>query len=316
MADTLHPRNRHRGGLDFPLLVAALPALAAHVAKNEWGNETIDFADPAAVKLLNAALLKQYYGVANWSLPDGALCPSVPGRADLIHCAADLLAASNGGAVPRGPHVRILDIGVGANAVYPLIGRAEYGWRFLGTDIDPAALACAKRIIDSNPALRGSIELRLQPAPANVLAGVFRTGELFDLTLCNPPFHASAEEAEEGARRKWQKLGKAGPAQARPKLNFGGLGHELWYPGGELAFVRTLVAESAPLAARCLWFTSLVSKSKNLAAIHAAVRQAGAVATQTIEMKQGQKTSRLVAWSFLAAPQHASWRAARWVAAI
>ena len=312
--ESLHPRNRHRGGLDFPRLIARRPGLLRFVSINQWGNQSLDFADPEAQRALSAALLAEFYGVARWELPHGWLCPSIPGRADTIHTLADLLASCNGGAIPRGERVCALDVGVGANCIYPLIGNAEYGWRFVGTDVDPAALAVAARIVEGEPRLRGAIELRLQAAPERILEGVLRLAERFDLTLCNPPFHASAREAEEGSRRKWKNLGRAGAPGQRPALNFGGRSAELWCPGGERAFVRRLIAESAQARDRCFWFTSLVSKSKNLPAIQAALKQAGVVESRTIEMTQGQKTSRLVAWTFLEPRQREEWRARRWQA--
>ena len=303
---TLHPRNRHRGGLDFPRLVAASPPLAPFVFTNPFGNQTIDFADPGAVKALNVALLAVFYRVA-WSLPDSRLCPSVPGRADYVHFAADLLAEANGGAVPRGSQVRVLDVGTGASGVYALIGHAEYGWRFTGSDIDREALASVNRIVQANPALRGAIEVILQPSATKVLEGVLLPGSRFDLTLCNPPFHSSAEEAAEGSRRKWRNLGRGGKQGARPVRNFGGSGAELWCPGGERAFVCRMIAESAGLRDWCLWFTSLVSKRENLPAIQRALQQVGAVEKRTVEMKQGQKTSRMVAWTFHAAREREQW---------
>jgi 23S rRNA (adenine1618-N6)-methyltransferase len=286
--ETLHPRNRHRGGLDFKLLTAARPELSRFVAVNQWGNESINFADPAAVKSLNAALLKQFYGVANWDIPPGYLCPSVPGRADYLHYLADLLAID--GVIPRGPAVRALDIGVGANCVYPLIGAHEYGWSFVGTDTDPRAIASASRILESNPGLR--LELRLQPSPAKML--LLKPGETFAVTLCNPPFHDSPEAAAEGTRRKWKNLGETN----RAVLNFGGGGAELWYPGGESRFIRKLIDESARAAVSCRWFTTLVSKSANLPAIKRALAAVRVRESRFVEMKQGQKTSRIAAWRF------------------
>jgi 23S rRNA (adenine1618-N6)-methyltransferase len=53
--------------------------------------------------------------------------------------------------------VRVLDIGVGANCVYPLIGHAEYGWRFLGVDIDEAALANAQANFEQKSGVDRSI---------------------------------------------------------------------------------------------------------------------------------------------------------------
>ncbi len=307
--ETLHPRNRHRGGLDFARLSRACPALKPHISTNQWGNEAIDFANPAAQRLLNAALLKEYYGVGHWDLPEGALCPSIPGRADYIHCLADLLAESNRTSIPRGQQVRALDIGVGASCVYPLIGHAEYGWRFLGTDIDARALSSAQQIVDSNAGLKGQIELRLQPSLAKILGGILQRDELFDLTLCNPPFHGSPAEAEVSAKRKWSRLGKDARNGGRPTLNYGGQDRELWCPGGELAFVRKLIAESVPLAKRCLWFTSLISKSDHLRPLRAALTLAHVVESRTVEMKAGQKTSRLLAWTYLTPAEREAWRA-------
>lgn len=303
----LHPRNRHQGRYDFPALVAACPELAAFVARNAHGDDSIDFADPAAVRTLNRALLKQVYGVGQWDIPPGYLCPPVPGRADYLHCLADLLAGDNGGVIPRGPVIRALDIGVGANCVYPLIGQAEYGWRFVGVDIDREALRNAQAIIDANDGLAQRISLCRQPSADAIFGQVLRDDDRFELSLCNPPFHASPEEASAGSRRKWQNLGKGARAGAAPALNFGGRHAELWCPGGEEAFVCRMVAESAHIPGRCLWFSSLVSRSASLPAVYRALKRAGVRDSRTIDMAQGQKKSRLVAWTYLEPVQRADW---------
>ena len=204
----------------------------------------------------------------------------------------------------------MLDIGVGASCVYPLIGHSQYGWRFLGSDIDPVALAGAKEILAANPGLAQAIQLRRQ-RPGQILEGLLEAGEYFALTLCNPPFHSSLAEAREGSERKWRNLGRepaASPAGASaPVLNFGGQGSELWCPGGEAGFIRRLVLESAALADRCLWFTTLVSREAHLAGVYAVLTSAGAQERWTIPMAQGQKKSRLVAWTFLDETQRNLW---------
>lgn len=299
----LHPRNRHAGGYDFPRLAAACPSLGPFLRRTPHGGLSIDFADPAAVKALNQALLQTAYGL-RWDLPPGYLCPPIPGRADYLHHLADLLAESAGGALPRGPSVRVLDVGVGANAIYPLLGHREYGWRFVGSDLDGTALASAARILAANPGLDQAIVLRRQTDPAAIFAGVVDPGERFDLTLCNPPFHASLREAREAAQAKWRKLGRGSAGAAR---NFGGQGAELWCEGGEAGFIRRMIAESAALGGRVRWFTTLVSSSRNLPAVHRALRQAGVRDFRTVPMAQGQKQSRFVAWTFLAPEALAAW---------
>lgn len=308
----LHPRNRHQGRYDFPALIETSPELTAFVIINPYGKESIDFANPAAVKVFNRALLKRFYGINHWDIPADYLCPPIPGRADYLHYLADLLASSNGGEIPRGAQVRALDIGVGANCIYPLLGNREYGWQFLGSDIDASAIASAKAIVQSNPGLASAIELRQQQDAGHIFQGLLHCDERFDLSLCNPPFHASAEEASSGSKRKWRNLGKLDPKRKLPVLNFGGQAAELWCQGGEAAFVSRLIAESALHAQQVFWFSSLISKASNLPGVYAALKKAGALEVRTVEMAQGQKQSRFVAWTFLTPQQRQDWRQERW----
>lgn len=303
---TLHPRNRHRGRYDFAQLVEAWPALKEFVVANPFdANEsTIDFANPAAVMALNSALLKSFYAIDSWSIPTGYLCPPIPGRADYVHHAADLLAQDYNGIIPRGVAIRVLDVGVGANCIYPLIGHHEYGWHFVGSDTDAAALSSAQQIVDANCGLAAAITLRQQALPQKIFEGIITLDERFDFVMCNPPFHASAREAEAGATRKWKNLRKAGKTNkadkpdSNPTLNFGGQATELWCEGGEAGFVSRMVAESATWQAQVQWFSALVSSENNLPAIYAALKEVNARKVNTIDMAQGNKKSRIVAWRF------------------
>jgi 23S rRNA (adenine1618-N6)-methyltransferase len=294
---TFHPRNRHQGRYDFPQLLKSSPELSRFVILNPHGKQSIDFANPEAVRVFNRALLKALYGIAHWDIPAGYLCPPIPGRADYLHALADLLAAGQGGEIPRGAAVRVLDIGTGANCIYPLLGHSDYRWHFVGSDIDPVALASAQAIVQAN-GLGKAITLRLQSDPRRILQGLLAAEERFDLAMCNPPFHASLDEATRGSQRKWRALGKADPKRKLPVLNFGGQNSELWCEGGEIRFVSQLIAESALVPQQVQWFSSLVSKASNLPAIEAALRKAGVKRQRVIEMGQGQKVSRLVAWSY------------------
>ncbi len=309
--ESLHPRSRHRGRYDFPQLIRSSPELAAFVAPNQHGDAAaIDFANPAAVKALNRALLKQFYGVQHWDIPAGYLCPPIPGRADYIHYLADLLGTANEGVIPTGKRVRVLDVGVGASCIYPIIGHREYGWRFVGTDVDPVAIRVARQIVASNSGLAGTVELRQQPVATDIFSGVVNPREVFDLTMCNPPFHGSQAEAEAASRRKEHHLGTGqGP---QPVRNFGGHATELWYPGGEGTFLWRMAEESALIRGNCFWFTTLISKKETLPGLYKSLKKLGAVEVRTIGMAQGQKSSRLVAWTFLDAAQQQAWRTKRW----
>ncbi|MES2568014.1 MAG: 23S rRNA (adenine(1618)-N(6))-methyltransferase RlmF [Bacteroidota bacterium] len=306
---TLHPRNKHQDRYNFEHLFTACPDLKPFVSVNQYNIETIDFTNPKAVKILNKALLKHFYKIEHWDIPENYLCPPIPGRADYIHNIADLLASSNGGIIPNGKAVQVLDIGVGANCIYPLIGHQEYGWNFIGTDIDTLALKVAKQIVSSNN-LTDSIDVRIQKDSSSIFKNILKPNEIVDITLSNPPFHSSAAEAQSGTERKWKNLKQK--QNSKPLLNFGGQNAELWCKGGEVTFIKKMIEESVLFSKSSLWFTSLVSKSENLPAIYSALKKVEAVSIKTINMSQGNKTSRLVAWSFMNETQHIQWSLNRW----
>lgn len=303
---SLHPRNLHQGRYNFKELISACPELKKYVK-----DDTINFADPNAVKLLNKAILDFFYGVKYWDIPPLHLCPPIPGRADYIHYAADLLSKNNHGIIPRGKNISVLDIGIGANCVYPLIGAHQYGWSFIGTDIDSKSLASVKKILDSNPFHANLIQTRLQPIPSNIFTNIIQPNEKFDLTICNPPFHTSKEEANAGTNRKITNLGL--DKKSKTLLNFGGKSNELWCPGGEAGFIKTMIEESIYFSKNCLWFSSLVSKKENLSTIYGELKRANVAEVETFEMGQGQKISRFVAWSFQSNIEQTKWRNEKWI---
>lgn len=306
-----HPRNKHKGHYNLGALTAANPALKALIIRNKDGEKTLDFTDPTSVKELNRALLQLQYAVTAWDIPEGYLCPPIPGRADLIHALADLLGESHDGHIPAGPGLCGLDIGTGANLVYPLIGQHEYQWQFVGSDIDQAALDNAERILAANAKLQGAISLRLQTDPGAIFKGVVGAGDQFDFSLCNPPFHANKGEANAATERKWRNLGKDKIADG-PKLNFGGQSNELITQGGEAGFLGRMIKESAGISRQIFWFTTLVSKGALVSDLEQQLKALGATDIRVISLAQGQKQSRLLAWTFLDKKQRRAWRKSRW----
>ena len=306
----LHPRNLDRTGYDFKELITTYPSLSEFVKTNEHGTETIDFSDPEAVKALNKALLMQHFDIQNWDIPNDYLCPPIPGRADYIHYLADLLASSNNGAIPEGDTVQGLDIGVGANCIYPLIGCSVYGWSFVGTDIDTKAIQNCSTIIENNPKLIDLISLQQQTESRFIFKNIITPEDKFTFTMCNPPFHASQDEATKSTLKKINNLqSNSGTSKTtKPVLNFGGQNAELFCEGGELGFITQMIYESAKYPMQCLWFTTLVSKKENLSSLYKTLNKVSAVEIKTIDMAQGQKTSRILAWTFLSSAQQKAWR--------
>ncbi len=309
----LHTRSKHRKRYNFNELINSHPNLKQFVAENIHGDESIDFFNPDAVKALNTALLKHYYDVQEWIIPTDYLVPPIPGRADYIHHAADLLAKkveNSSDSIPVGQHVKCLDIGVGANIIYPLIGNKEYGWSFVGTEADKNAYEAALSNIESNPHLKEFIRLRFQKHAKDIFFGAIKKGERFDITICNPPFHASLKDAQSGTIRKLRNLKKE--HITKPQLNFGGQTTELWTEGGEERFIRDMIIQSKTYRDSVLWFTTLVAKQTHLKGIYNSLKRIHATQVKTIPMGQGNKSSRIVAWSFLSKADHQKWAEDYW----
>jgi 23S rRNA (adenine1618-N6)-methyltransferase len=306
--DNLHPRNLHRSRYDFELLISNCPELKAFISINKHGIETVDFSNPVAVKTLNKALLQTYYDIQNWDIPKNYLCPPIPGRADYIHYLADLLAETNNGKIPEGNSVMGLDIGTGANLIYPILGNSIYNWSFVATDIYKTSIENASKIIEANPRLIDAVSLQQQTEPRFIFKNIIIPEDRFTFTMCNPPFHASAEEANKSTSRKVSNLNPKEKKNTNPVLNFGGQNAELWCNGGEIGFITQMIYESVKYASQVLWFTKLVSKKENLSSIYKTLKKVNAVSVKTIEMSQGQKNSRIVAWSFLNNTEQKSWK--------
>ncbi len=288
---TLHQKNKHRERYNFPELIAAHADLAPFVRVNNYSDDSIDFSYPDAVMALNKALLIHFYGIKNWSVPKGFLCPPIPGRAEYIHRVAEALELFN-----SNTKTHCLDIGVGANCIYPIVGVIDYGWTFVGSDVEETSLKNAQYIIDENPILNNTIELRKQSNRSNIFQGIIHPDDRFDLSICNPPFHGSQAEVSAGSMRKAKNLGQKKTNE--PVLNFGGQANELWCEGGEIHFLQTMIRESVLFKTNCRWFTTLVSKQENLKPAYKTLKAVGASDVKTIEMQLGNKVSRILAWRF------------------
>lgn len=306
----LHLRNKNRERYDLAALISAEPALQTFVKPNKYGEDSVDFASPVAVKLLNKALLNHYYGIKHWDFPAENLCPPIPGRADYLHYMADLLSESNFGTIPNGENINCLDVGVGANCIYPIIGVTEYDWNFIGSDIDPKSIEAAQQIVKANKSLKTKIVCKLQENHQLVFNGILGEEDKIDLSICNPPFHSSSAAAQKGTRRKVRNL--SGKREKNPELNFAGMSNELFCEGGEFKFIQNMMLESKNYAKNCYWFSTLVSKIANLNGIYKILEHLEVADFKTIPMGTGNKSSRIVAWTFLSKEEQKEWRETRW----
>jgi 23S rRNA (adenine1618-N6)-methyltransferase len=287
-ASPFHENNPHTSKYDMKTLMKADPALESYVFKNKYDTLTIDFADDKAVYHLNNALLSHHYGIKDWTIPEGYLCPPIPGRVDYLYQLNDLLSY-----IDQSIERNILDIGTGANCIYPLLGASKFGWTFVGSDIDPLAIANAENIVKANPQLP-SIIVRHQPDQTKIFQSIILEDEKFDACICNPPFNQSAEEARQSNLRKVKNLHN----KREEARNFGGTSGELWCEDGEVGFISRMIDESVAHRDKVKLFTTLVSKEKNIAFYERKLALFSVKKVSTIPMSTSNKKSRILAWQF------------------
>lgn len=298
--DRMHPRNAFRdANPDFGALAARQPALKPHLIPCGKGRFRLDFTSYDATVALNRALLADSYGIRSWNLPQGHLCPAVANRANYLHWIEDLLRLSRPEGCPqRGAAVRGLDVGVGANCVYPLIAASLNGWSFVGADITDSAIDAARANVVENPSVAGLIEIRdCRQSPredhregegedevdngGGVLLPAIRADEQFAFCMCNPPFFETMAEAEQN-----------------PSTDFGGTEAEMCCEGGEDAFTRRIYADSLRLRERVHWYTTMCGKKDTMKRLRRLLEVRRVPAVRTATFHQGRTTRWGVAWSF------------------
>ncbi|CDU85162.1 methyltransferase, putative [Plasmodium yoelii] len=142
------------------------------------------------------------------------LCPCVPGRANYIHIIADLTIINslenykdnintyiyrnnndinNTPILLYGNIIKVLDVGVGANCIYPLLGNIVYKWSFIGVDINIDSLKYSYiNIILNNK--ENDILLKYQHDKHKIFLNVIKHSDLYFFTMCNPPYYTLLEE--------------------------------------------------------------------------------------------------------------------------
>ncbi|WP_339844526.1 23S rRNA (adenine(1618)-N(6))-methyltransferase RlmF [uncultured Dokdonia sp.] len=279
----MHPNNKNIGPYLFKQLRKANKELAPYVLETDRGIQTIDFTNPKAVLELNRAILLSDYSLNWYEIPEGYLCPAIPGRVDYLHYLNDFIGKED---------AHGLDIGTGANFVYPLLAGSVFNWKMKGVDIDAKAIRNANTILEKNTHLKGFLTATYQQDRANIFTGAILPGEHYDFTMCNPPFYSSEKDAFKATKEKSKGL-----KLKEVERNFAGQSNELWCNGGEALFIKRMVKESVNFKSQVGWFTTLVSKSEHLPKIKKQLEKLNAE-HRTVDMSQGNKKSRFLAWRF------------------
>jgi 23S rRNA A1618 N6-methylase RlmF len=111
---------------DFHKLACLEPELRPYVLILNC-RTVCNFKEQKSLIVLTKAIMKHCFGV-QWMCPMENLCPRVPARLNYLLWVNYQV----------GPNLKIetvLDVGTGATLIYPLLGHAVFGWKFIATEI-------------------------------------------------------------------------------------------------------------------------------------------------------------------------------------
>jgi len=302
------PMDDDADRVDFAVLAEHHPGFRAHVINSSDGKARINWNDPAALKALTAATLSFKYHI-KWDIPDGSLCPPVPNRATYLRWVDRLLRATveigN-----QGDGFTGIDVGTGASCIYPLLGVALFGHRFLATDTDSVALEWAAKNIEANE-WGDRIVTRLQADSKKILEDVLEDDEEADFVVCNPPFfdraassYGSGDESDDASETTAEAVtaygghGSANPSVPRRDRATVLTRHEHSTEGGEVAFVGRMIEESLLLRERITWYTTMLGRKQSLTTLRQRLETHKYVSIRCTTISRGKTTRWLLGWTF------------------
>jgi len=251
-------RQRDVKPVDFRELAEAYEPLKSKLIPTP-GGATIDFKDALSQRLLTQAILHHDFNLTV-EVPEDRLCPPIPNRLNYIHWLQDLHHSLTFWKVEDkvDASVKVIDIGTGASAIYPLLGvMSNPSWSFIATEIDKLSIESSRRNVSLN-----SLEDRIRIYPVKKDEGILvpllsDTDLHVDFTMCNPPFYSSEEEISRLAELK----------DSEPSAICTGSSNEMITPGGEERFVKQMIEESLQVSERCRWFTAMLGKQSSLSSL-------------------------------------------------
>lgn len=288
------PSNVEDAPISFEKLAETHPELLKYLKTNaSTGTSHFNFMSEESVRLYNQALLHDWFGI-KIELPPNHLCPTALSRTRYIRWIAELLKHC------CGEEKVGIDIGTGASCVYPLIGHAIFGWKFLASDIDEDSMNWAAKNVELNgwsksitiARAKRSNDDKAESKDFKILDGLLDLEDVRNVnggpsyskahfTMCNPPYFDSPEE-------KFQRDDTVCVATDG----------ELATAGGEEEFVRQMVRESAEIGVRVSWFTTLLGKKSSLKPLLRYIQTFDVTDVQHTTFVQGKNSRWAIAWTF------------------
>ena len=235
---------------DFLILIKEFPDLKKYIIKqNEEKLEEIsfDWSNNNLSLLMTKSILDYYFNIKYYNIPKGYLIPPIPSRLNYLNLINKILIKEINSQSRYSSDIIGIDIGTGANIIYPILGNSIFNWKFICSEINDESYNNAKLILEKNN-LENEINLIKQKNKNNIFLNILNQENKYIFSLCNPPYYDYETEIKLDEKKRDNEF------------NF----DEVYYKKGEFGFFQRYFIESTCYKKNVYLFTILIGKKANM----------------------------------------------------
>ena len=232
---------------DFLTLTKEFPELKKYILKQNEDNEEefqFDWSNNELSLLMDKSILNYYFDIKYYDIPKGFLIPPIPSRINYINLINSIIAKLIKDIDIK--NIIGIDIGTGANIIYPILGYSIYKWKFICTEINKEAYNNAKLILQKNN-LENNINIIKQNNKDNIFISILNRENKYIFSMCNPPYYNYENEIKLEDKKRDNEY------------NF----DEIYYKNGEYGFFQRYFEESICYKNNVFLYTILIGKKIN-----------------------------------------------------
>ena len=232
---------------DFLTLIKEFPELKKYILKQNEDNEgefQFDWSNNELSLLMDKSILNYYFNIKYYDIPKGFLIPPIPSRINYINLINSIITKLIKDIDIK--NIIGIDIGTGANIIYPILGYSIYKWKFICTEINKEAYNNAKLILQKNN-LENNINIIKQNNKDNIFISILNRENKYIFSMCNPPYYNYENEIKLEDKKRDNEY------------NF----DEIYYKNGEYGFFQRYFEESICYKNNVFLYTILIGKKIN-----------------------------------------------------
>ena len=264
---------------NFKLLSEEFSDFKKFVFINKYGGYSINWKNPNALRELVKTLLNKYLNIIYYEIPENYLIPTLTSRYNYLNYINKVFKKKK---IDKGENKILVDIGTGANIIYPLLGYKIFNWKFIGSEINDEAINIGRKILKENN-LENDILIIKQNNNKKIFENIINFKNKYFCSICNPPFFDINHEE------------KKDNLFTDNEYNY----NEVYCEGGEIFFIKEMIKESYLFRNNIFLFSTLIGRKNNMKKIYSVIQKLKDIKfLEKKTIQQGNNSRYIIIWSF------------------